>query len=433
MYRTFMDAYTLMDMQTRKAMEALLRTWKQGLPDSLDSRPVFPPDVTKEIENALIKYRTVALQHQQQQSRSQKQHMGPLPSRVPSETPWRNTPTPPQASTHYAPSNDPRVRQVSMNYFLIESSNRESDVMLHQSTPKQSNGNQSAPIPQQSSQPAESSVDLAKLLFDVEKLIETAKAEFAANMFNADIQQRLKALLDLQNILKNQQLTPAQLQLVQNQIKQYSPNSISASTLSTAVTDISQALPHPPPPISSPPIAQFFQPAVVPPRPPSAASASDILSKLFQPSGTPVPTSNTPLSVPENIRRPSPPSIPPSQPQPAMSLADLLKQYNPPAPPPSAPSAPVNPPATTDLAKLLSQHMPPVPQPAPTPSNNNGNWLMDALRAQNLLPGAGGQASAPTVPQPGLPSALQDLIKPPGSATANVNNDVELTATSLKK
>jgi pre-mRNA cleavage complex 2 protein Pcf11 len=65
-----MDAYTLMDMPTRKAMEGLLKTWKQPVPESMDTRPVFPSEVTRDIENALIKYRTVAIQ---QQALSQKQ------------------------------------------------------------------------------------------------------------------------------------------------------------------------------------------------------------------------------------------------------------------------------------------------------------------------------------------------------------------------
>src|SRR4051794_34457169 len=61
LYRTFMDAYSLMDPGTRKAMEGLLKTWKQPVPESMDPRPVFSADVTRDIENALIKYRTVAI------------------------------------------------------------------------------------------------------------------------------------------------------------------------------------------------------------------------------------------------------------------------------------------------------------------------------------------------------------------------------------
>lgn len=111
LYRTFMDAYTLMDQGTRKAMEGLLKTWKQPVPESMDPRPVFPPDVTRDIENALIKYRTAAIQ---QQALSQKPGMSHnLPPRPMPNAAWRNTPTPPQTASRYHAANDPRVRQVS--------------------------------------------------------------------------------------------------------------------------------------------------------------------------------------------------------------------------------------------------------------------------------------------------------------------------------
>ena len=60
LYRTFMDAYLVVDQATRKAMEGLLRTWKQSVPESMDTRPVFPANVTGDIENAVNKIRSVA-------------------------------------------------------------------------------------------------------------------------------------------------------------------------------------------------------------------------------------------------------------------------------------------------------------------------------------------------------------------------------------
>lgn len=65
MYQTFMKAYTLVDSQTRRKLDEMLKTWKEPVPGSLDTRPVFPPDVTRNIESALIKARTAALQQQQ--------------------------------------------------------------------------------------------------------------------------------------------------------------------------------------------------------------------------------------------------------------------------------------------------------------------------------------------------------------------------------
>jgi pre-mRNA cleavage complex 2 protein Pcf11 len=66
------------------------------VPGSLDTRPVFPPDTIRPIENALIKARTSALQAQQEQMRSQQQLLGGIArGRPPPNGPYRETPTPP--------------------------------------------------------------------------------------------------------------------------------------------------------------------------------------------------------------------------------------------------------------------------------------------------------------------------------------------------
>ena len=93
LYSTFMEAYVLVDNSTRRKMEEMLKTWKEPVPGSIDTRPVFPPEVTRPIENALIKARTSAVQAQQEQLRSQQQFMGR--GRPLSATPYRETSTPP--------------------------------------------------------------------------------------------------------------------------------------------------------------------------------------------------------------------------------------------------------------------------------------------------------------------------------------------------
>jgi pre-mRNA cleavage complex 2 protein Pcf11 len=65
MYTTFMNAYTLVDAQTRRKLDEMLKTWKEPVPGSLDTRPVFAPEITRSIESALIKARTAALQQEQ--------------------------------------------------------------------------------------------------------------------------------------------------------------------------------------------------------------------------------------------------------------------------------------------------------------------------------------------------------------------------------
>ncbi len=96
LYQTFMNAYTLVDGPVRKKLEEMLKTWKEPVPGSLDSRPVFPSDITRPIENALIKARTAAISLQQQQAKT-------LQGRAP--TGWKATPTPPPGSA------GPRSRQ----------------------------------------------------------------------------------------------------------------------------------------------------------------------------------------------------------------------------------------------------------------------------------------------------------------------------------
>jgi pre-mRNA cleavage complex 2 protein Pcf11 len=96
LYSTFMEAYVLVDNNIRRKMEEMLKTWKEPVPGSIDTRPVFPVEVTRPIENALIKARTSALQAHQEYARSQQQPVGRgRPGMGPD--PYRNTPTPPNA------------------------------------------------------------------------------------------------------------------------------------------------------------------------------------------------------------------------------------------------------------------------------------------------------------------------------------------------
>ena len=98
-----MEAYALVDTNVRRKMDEMLKTWKEPVPGSIDTRPVFPPEVTRPIENALIKARTSAVQAQQEHQRNQQQLMNrgrPTASPVP----YRATPPPnPQQPLHAPP------------------------------------------------------------------------------------------------------------------------------------------------------------------------------------------------------------------------------------------------------------------------------------------------------------------------------------------
>ncbi|RDL38413.1 uncharacterized protein BP5553_02753 [Venustampulla echinocandica] len=94
LYSTFMEAYALVDTNVRRKMDEMLKTWKEPVPGALDTRPVFPRDVTSPIENALIKARTSAVQAHNEYLRNQQQVLGRGRPGAP-QVPHRDTPTPP--------------------------------------------------------------------------------------------------------------------------------------------------------------------------------------------------------------------------------------------------------------------------------------------------------------------------------------------------
>ncbi|GAB7352940.1 hypothetical protein MBLNU459_g3519t2 [Dothideomycetes sp. NU459] len=198
LFSTFMDAYTLVEPNTRKSMEGMLKTWKEPVPGSIDPRPVFAPEVTRVIENALIKARTVM-----QQSRNQRTPLG-MPQR-PMSSAFRNTPTPPQNGSRYPPP----PQNPYQNGFRSQ-----------QPTPQQFFGNQ--PIPDiarllaGSVNPQQQELNMLK--DEIQSLIAGYQSEFAKNPFDSGVQSVLKALLDLQLVMANQTLSSEAISTIKAQI-----------------------------------------------------------------------------------------------------------------------------------------------------------------------------------------------------------------------
>ena len=71
-----MAAYALVDQPVRRKMDEMLKTWKEPVPGSMDTRPVFPPEVTRPIENALIRAKTSYLQESRSQPNAYQQPSG---------------------------------------------------------------------------------------------------------------------------------------------------------------------------------------------------------------------------------------------------------------------------------------------------------------------------------------------------------------------
>ncbi|PLB39205.1 putative mRNA cleavage factor complex component Pcf11 [Aspergillus candidus] len=360
MYQTFMNAYTLVDSQTRRKLDEMLKTWKEPVPGSLDTRPVFPPDITRSIESALIKARTAALQ--QQQARGQQEVLGR--GRVGTPPGWGNTPTPPQGIPRHPPAM-PYSRNGSGHGYQAS-----------QGDPRSS----STPQP-----PQHREVDLAALNRDIEVLITSARADFATNPLDPSVQQRLKALLDLQGILQRQELTQEQLKLVRDQISALTPKR-STSTPQSFLPNLSN------------------------------------LPNLPAMSATPMaPSAGQPISQPlQQLLNPG-------------TLAELIKNT-------AARQQPTPPPQIPNILPQMATNSS-IPQPSVTPAPENP--LLAALRARGLLPSASAPPTASAVPSANLASAFplimpgQVRFTPPVSTPqpSNISNgqlEVQMNTASIK-
>ncbi|KAF1844690.1 uncharacterized protein K460DRAFT_286737 [Cucurbitaria berberidis CBS 394.84] len=421
LYRTFMDAYLVMAQDTRKAMEGLLRTWKMPVPESMDPRPVFPADVTRDIENALTKIRA-AVQQQVQRP----QHA--LPPRPPTNVAWRDTSTPPQNLPRYAAPNDPRARP------SFPPTTPQYGPPLHTATPPMQYQQ-----PQQQAQPM-SSIDLADLKSEVTQLISTTQTMFAHNHADLALRTKLQALLSLKQILDTQTLPPQQLEAVRQQIRALAPPPAPSTPVyppqHTLPTHFQPNLPSNFPPVTAPPnsappnvaqlLAGFRPPMQQTPQPastpnPPAFNLVDLLKRVSSPAqsssipapapfqlpfqGFPPPNS-TPMPIPQ-AAAPAPSSTP------TASLATLLAQFNKPAgaPPMSQPMP---------MQSTPVPQFPPQPNTAP-PTLGSAEWLLKALGS---VPGA--------TPAISTPIASQQMARQ-SSAPFNVMDQIELTTVSMKK
>jgi pre-mRNA cleavage complex 2 protein Pcf11 len=103
LYSIFMGAYTKVDNATRRKMDEMLKTWKEPVPGSISTKPVFPLEQVRPIENALMAARNAAFAAHQSSYQGQQQLMrGRQPA-----PPSRETPTPPTARSYQPPPQQP--------------------------------------------------------------------------------------------------------------------------------------------------------------------------------------------------------------------------------------------------------------------------------------------------------------------------------------
>jgi pre-mRNA cleavage complex 2 protein Pcf11 len=228
-------------------------------------------------------------------------------------------------------------------------------------------------------------VDLSALNRDIESLITTARTEFANNPLDFAIQQRLKALLDLQGILQRQELPQEQLKLVRDQVSALAPTSRPASQLSSLPSGLPALLntAGPPPSVSTPP--------------------SHAIPQATQPNLQGLLNSST--------------------------LAGLIKATAPrqqPTPPPA-------------VANILSQvQSASTPQPASGTPVASENPLIASLRARGLLPSntgtppaAPGNANLPFI-NPGLVRYTPPVGTPQAASSTDITVNVHMSTPSIK-
>ncbi|RPB00105.1 hypothetical protein L873DRAFT_1681412 [Choiromyces venosus 120613-1] len=350
LYSTFMNAYSKVEPSVRRKLEEMLHTWKQPVPNSSSSNPVFSSEVTRKIDNALIKARTVALQHQQKQMKQQSQDPKAYNRSIATPPPpppqlhpqYKSTPPPPVAngpsqymngqSYDYGNSGQGVYGRNTVGYRreypMVHPYAHILQALLSQSAPANAAG-MSAPFSQQSSAHSTGYSSVDTLLGDISGLIELSQKRFAEDPLNQEIQKRLKALLDLKAILQTQQLPPAQLALVREQV----------TRLANPTPPPAMAIAPPPPPPPPPQVIQL------------PFSKQDLAALLA------TATQNQPLAVPPPIPPPPPPPAPP-----ALLPSALPNLF---APPGDAASLF----ASLQKAGLLpglSTNIPPPPPPPPT-------------------------------------------------------------------
>ncbi|KAH7626967.1 hypothetical protein B0T09DRAFT_386356 [Sordaria sp. MPI-SDFR-AT-0083] len=452
LYSIFMGAYTKVDTPTRRKMDEMLKTWKEPVAGALGNKPVFPPEVVKPIENALIAAKNVALQVNQSSFQGQ-QYM--LRGARPPAPPHRDTPTPPnvrpatqQPGQQYPPPNGHMPPHGGNPAFPMRPHNGP-DVLLPRATTQSPYG---APYHQPQAPPHQG-ISIERLRDDIQQLIVAERAEFARDPLDVGKQTRLKALLDLQTLIQRPDVPQEQLMLVKEKITELSVNMRSSVATAAAGVVPVAAPPHHynPVPYTATPTPPVIPGAVVPPPPqvpgvgrPASAMAvpgpgaapgaggalsldslfgqgalAALLAGATRKSATPTPSQTSTPQPPIATPMIPPPAVPPVAagiPVPAPSAAGSLAALNPALAavlrsqtPTMAPTATAVPPPAASAPKPAASAPPTVPAAAPPASSitNNPSALLAMLRQSGLLSGAAGTSTTPVsvVPTPVAPAA----------------------------
>lgn len=244
---------------------------------------------------------------------------------------------------------------------------------------------------------APAGISVETLNNDIHNLIAAMKAEFAKNPHDASIQNRLRALMDLQGVVQRTSLPPDQLELIKNKVTELAVVTLRAAVAQNS-TPIQAIVPTPPPQV----LPAHLPSASVTPSPISAAppTASVTLDSLLGKG----------------------------------ALAALLSRQQATTSQNTTPNPPYG---------SVAIRPPPVVQPeAPKPAAPPATSLLDQLRAAGMLPtstpvNAGGAAGPAPPPPMRLPLDLSSLLSAhraeAGALGAGAVNGTVLDVVSIKQ
>ncbi|KAH0527379.1 hypothetical protein TsFJ059_002384 [Trichoderma semiorbis] len=366
LFKIFMESYAVVDHSIRRKMEEMLKTWKDPVPGSMDTRPVFSHELVRPIENALMKVRAASMPQQGQ---------GGIPGRPrPGMFPHRNTPTPPGMRGFPGPAGNfpPQPHPFSNGGHPGEpipgNAPHPGQQPAPYPPPSTTGSYNSTPVPFHpaygSGLPLPSGISVETLNSDIQNLIVAMRAEFSQNPHDGGVQSRLKALLDLQGVVQHSNLPPDQLELIKNKVTELAAVTMRAPLARNSAT----STPPIPAPAAAPPLA-------LPVHPPSTS---------VTPSAVPAAQSAASVTLDSLLGKGAMAAL--------LSMQSTNSQNTTPQPPFAG--APIRSPQMNHIE-------PPKAAAAPVP---NASSLLDQLRAAGMLP--------PTTP-PNMPAQIPTPIPPP--------------------
>ncbi|KAG6065030.1 hypothetical protein E4U32_007838 [Claviceps aff. humidiphila group G2b] len=456
LFKTFMESYAVVDSNVRRKMEEMLRTWKDPVPGSMDTRPVFSHELVRPIENALMKARAATMPQQ-----------GPIPGRPRSVMmpPHRNTPTPPGMRGQGVPSGAPPGVPLGATapgaypqlQYPYTNGGRPGETVVYPGQPQVTSYHAQAPTTpfvtrltngqypmhsstphhhhhyQQQHQPAGSTpvsfqpllagpygpggaalpvgISVETLSNDIQDLIVAMKAEFTQNPHDASIQNRLRALLDLQGILQRTSLPPDQLELIKNKVTELAAVTRKAPSAqnSALVPGYMPALPpHSASVTPSPASAPDQKPRVTLDSLLGPGAMAALMARQAAASQGATPATSTP-----------PPFTTTTTPTPTITTAATTSNTNA---------------AHASIRSPTSNHAEAAKPPPPNPLA-----LLDQLRQAGMLPSGTPTSTAtspaahpPPVSQPTLPPNISSILAS-ANAAANQQGPVKPNHSSLNE